>query len=114
MIKPEFYFLTHFVLFHRINRPLTTPSLSINGAQVCLNYVDLAFAEDIRVFDFPPLPVSSSSGQPEGVVATGRPNADQLEAMNAFVDCMLLGDPEEDKSDDGEEGESEERALPER
>lgn len=67
-----------------------------------LIYHDLAFREDIRTFTFPSLFVVDAIEDDDGdkkpsAITNSRlkPSEEQIEAMDAFVDAMMLYDTEE-------------------
>ncbi|TPP64845.1 hypothetical protein FGIG_00856 [Fasciola gigantica] len=92
----------------------------IHESQLVLVYTDLAFAEDVRNFEFPSLPIASRSetGDQHGTngsqsVADGipsAPTAKQLQAMDQFVRAMTLGSRrcDEDKTEDAASDETDE------
>nr|CDS30726.1 ATP dependent DNA helicase 2 subunit 2 [Hymenolepis microstoma] len=92
-------------VYSRVSRPtlgVLIPTFDEHGTG--LIYHDLAFREDIRTFTFPSLAVVEASKEEEidskvdvkqsfsKMESRWRPNEEQVEAMDAFVDAMMLSE----------------------
>ncbi|VUZ39078.1 unnamed protein product [Hymenolepis diminuta] len=88
-------------VYSRVSHPtlgVLIPTMDEHGAG--LIYHDLAFREDIRTFTFPSLPVVETTKEEEddskvdvkqsSSKCRWSPNEEQVEAMDAFVDVMML------------------------
>ncbi|KAK4473857.1 hypothetical protein MN116_003188 [Schistosoma mekongi] len=83
----------------------------IHGNQISLMYTDIAFSEDIRNLELPSLPLSckpssSTTGRYDmpsdnNILHKYCPSAEQLSAMDSFIDSMMLS--YSDASDDDNE-----------
>ncbi|KAM7535701.1 hypothetical protein Aperf_G00000099794 [Anoplocephala perfoliata] len=93
-------------VYSRVSHPtlgVLIPTIDEFGAG--LIYHDLAFREDIRTFTFPSLPVVETIKDEDDEIAIKmssartdsrwKPNEEQIEAMDAFIDAMMLCDDEE-------------------
>ncbi|CAL8079888.1 unnamed protein product [Calicophoron daubneyi] len=115
------YELDGVALVRRVYNRICAPRLGvltpeIRGTQVSLVYTDLAFAEDVRNFVFPSLPIPSGSSKSTNNSNSNAascqslklyPTREQLSAMDKFIDSMMLGDPNCEDSDEEEESNSE-------
>ncbi|VDO01553.1 unnamed protein product [Rodentolepis nana] len=92
-------------VYSRVSHPtlgVLIPTFDKHGAG--LIYHDLAFREDIRTFTFPSLPLFESYKEEEVDIKVDlkqssskmesrwRPNEEQAEAMDSFVDAMMLSE----------------------
>ncbi|KAF7260885.1 hypothetical protein EG68_01869 [Paragonimus skrjabini miyazakii] len=95
-------------VYNRVSAPrlgVLTPE--IREAQVTLVYTDLAFADDYRPFEFPTLPLRNSFSAAAAVQSSRQaklcPTDEQLQAMNQFVDSMMLGNVTDNDDQDSDQ-----------
>ncbi|KAF5398728.1 ATP-dependent DNA helicase 2 subunit 2 [Paragonimus heterotremus] len=95
-------------VYNRVSPPrlgVLTPE--IREAQVALVYTDLAFADDYRPFEFPTLPLRNPPSAAAAVQSSRQaklcPTDEQLQAMNQFVDSMMLGNASDNDDQDSDQ-----------
>ncbi|OON17762.1 Ku70/Ku80 beta-barrel domain protein, partial [Opisthorchis viverrini] len=102
-------------LVRRVYNRVSAPRLGVlipevRGTQVALFYTDLAFADDIRTFQFPSLPLRTTPSKSYVKPDRHTPTDEQLKVMDEFVSSLLLGKMSDEDDSDAECNERQDEA----
>ncbi|KAG5447570.1 X-ray repair cross-complementing protein 5 [Clonorchis sinensis] len=102
-------------LVRRVYNRVSAPRLGVlipevRGTQVALFYTDLAFADDVRTFQFPSLPLRTTPSKSHVKPDRHTPTDEQLKAMDEFVSSLILGKMSDEDDSDAECNERQDEA----